>query len=44
MSERSDEDHGHIAYQPPPERPPGARGRKPSPTYWTHPSYRPEAR
>lgn len=38
------DDHGHIACQPPPERPPGARGRKPSPTYWTHPSYRQEAR
>ncbi|GAA5128917.1 YfjI family protein [Haloechinothrix salitolerans] len=37
------EDHGHIAHQPPPERPPGARGRKPSPTYWTHPTYRQEA-
>ncbi|GAA5104006.1 YfjI family protein [Haloechinothrix salitolerans] len=33
------EEHGHIQHQPAPERP-GKRGRKPSPTYWTHPLYR----
>ncbi|RSM58939.1 DNA primase [Amycolatopsis sp. WAC 01376] len=31
---------GHIALDSPPERPPGTRGRKPSPTFWTHPMYR----
>jgi hypothetical protein len=33
-------DHGHIQPQPQPERPKGQRGRAPSPTYWTHPTYR----
>ncbi|WP_445184425.1 YfjI family protein [Pseudonocardia sp. Cha107L01] len=33
-------EHGHIQQQPPPERRPGQRGRPPSPTYWTHPTYR----
>ncbi|HYQ66152.1 YfjI family protein [Actinophytocola sp.] len=33
-------DHGHIHPQPQPERPKGQRGRAPSPTYWTHPTYR----
>jgi len=35
------EEHGHIHRQHPPDRP-GRRGRKPSPTYWTHPTYRKE--
>lgn len=34
------QDHGHIHRQPTPERPAGRRGRTPSPTYWTHPTYR----
>lgn len=33
-------DHGHIQRQLQPERPKGQRGRAPSPTYWTHPTYR----
>jgi hypothetical protein len=36
------EEHGHIARQNPPEKPAGAKGRPPSPTYWTHPAYREE--
>ncbi|MEU3274522.1 YfjI family protein [Saccharomonospora sp. NPDC006951] len=33
------EDHGHIHHHQPPTAV-GKRGRKPSPTYWTHPIYR----
>ncbi|WP_285610664.1 YfjI family protein [Actinokineospora globicatena] len=33
------EQHGHIHLVPPPERP--GPGRKPSPKYYTHPTYRP---
>lgn len=31
------EDHGWIAFTPPPDRPAGTRGRKPSPTFDVHP-------
>lgn len=34
------EQHGHIRQAPTPER--NGPGRKPSPTYWIHPTYRPE--
>jgi len=35
------EDHGHLHRQDPPAEP-GKRGRKPSPIFWTHPTYRQE--
>ena len=36
------EEHGHLRQAPTPERAPGKRGRAPSPSYWTHPTYRQE--